>query len=142
MQVASILKDKGASVISIGPAATIADAVRLLTEHRIGAVVVMEHHKLSGIISERDIVRTVGRYGEAGLSKTVESVMTAKVITCSKADTADELMDIMTSGRFRHVPVVERGEVIGIISIGDVVKHRFAEKEMEAEALKLYIANS
>ncbi|MDE1173545.1 MAG: CBS domain-containing protein [Parvibaculaceae bacterium] len=142
MQVASILKDKGASVITIAPSATIADAVRLLNEHRIGAVIVMENHKLRGIISERDIVRSFGKFGAGALAQPVESMMTTKVITCSKADTADDLMDLMTGGRFRHVPVLEHGEVIGIISIGDVVKHRFAEKEMETEALKLYIANS
>ncbi len=142
MYVATILKAKGSGVVTIAPIATLAQAARLLTGKRIGAVVVMQGGQLLGMLSERDIVRAVAASGAEALERPVSEVMTQRVVTCGLNDSVDELMDVMTEGRFRHLPVVDRDEVIGIISIGDVVKHRIAETVMESEALRLYIANS
>ncbi|MBX3507980.1 CBS domain-containing protein [Parvibaculum sp.] len=140
MNVATILKAKGSDVATVNPALTLAEAARLLTERGIGAVVVMEGRRVIGILSERDIVKAVARGGAEALKAPVRDVMTARVVTCSLNDSVDELMDAMTEGRFRHLPVVEDGELAGIVSIGDVVKHRIAETVMETEALRLYIA--
>ena len=141
MKVASILAIKGDEVVTVGPSATLKEAADILTAEKIGAVVVADGHEALGILSERDIVRAVSRGGGGALNAPVSRFMTEKVITCSSDDTTDQLMDIMTGGRFRHVPVVEDGKLRGIISIGDVVKHRIAETEFEAEALRLYIAS-
>ncbi|MFN3935854.1 MAG: CBS domain-containing protein [Parvibaculum sp.] len=140
MNVATILKAKGSDVATVNPALTLAEAARLLTERGIGAVVVMEGRRVIGILSERDIVKAVARGGAEALKAPVRDVMTARVVTCSLNDSVDELMDTMTAGRFRHLPVIENGELAGIVSIGDVVKHRIAETVMETEALRLYIA--
>lgn len=142
MHVSTILKAKGSGVVTIAPIATLAQAARLLTSKRIGAAVVMQGGQLLGMLSERDIVRAIAVSGAEALERPVSEVMTSRVVTCALNDTVDELMDVMTEGRFRHLPVMERDEVIGIISIGDVVKHRIAETVMESEALRLYIANS
>lgn len=140
MNVATILKAKGSDVATVNPDLTLADAAGLLTERGIGAVVVMEGRRVLGIVSERDIVKAVARGGAEALKAHVRDVMTTRVITCSLNDSVDELMDSMTEGRFRHLPVIEDGELVGIVSIGDVVKHRIAETVMETEALRLYIA--
>lgn len=141
MNVATILKAKGSDVVSVNPAVTLSDVAMLLTEKRIGAVLVMESHKVLGIISERDIVKSMVRIGGEALHAPVRDVMTARVVTCGLNDSVDDVMDAMTEGRFRHLPVMEDGALVGIISIGDVVKHRIAETVMETEALRLYIAN-
>ena len=140
MNVETILKKKGHKVVAIPADATLKEAADLLSEKKIGAAVVADGKKLGGILSERDIVRAISKFGAAVLDKPVRETMTQNVITCSRADTVDHLMGIMTGGRFRHVPVVEEGEMIGLISIGDVVKYKIAETEMEAEQLKMYIA--
>lgn len=140
MNVATILKAKGSDVATVNPDVTLADAALLLTERGIGAVVVMEGRHVLGIVSERDIVKAVARNGAEALKAPVRDVMTTRVVTCSLNDSVDELMDSMTEGRFRHLPVIEDGELVGIVSIGDVVKHRIAETVMETEALRLYIA--
>ncbi|MFN4355058.1 CBS domain-containing protein [Parvibaculum sp.] len=140
MNVATILKAKGSDVATVNPGITLSEAAMLLTERGIGAVVVMEDRRVLGIVSERDIVRAVARGGAEALKAPVRDVMTTRVITCSLNDSVDELMDSMTEGRFRHLPVIENGELAGIVSIGDVVKHRIAETVMETEALRLYIA--
>lgn len=140
MNVASILKAKGSDVSTVDPSVTLREAATLLTERRIGAVVVMQDRKVLGIISERDIVKSVARNGGNALDAPVRDVMTSRVVTCGLNDSVDELMDSMTIGRFRHLPVIDRGELVGIVSIGDVVKHRIAETVMETEALRLYIA--
>jgi CBS domain-containing protein len=140
MNVATILKAKGSDVATVNPGVTLSEAALLLTERGIGAVVVMEDRRVLGIVSERDIVRAVARGGAEALKAPVRDVMTTRVITCSLNDSVDELMDSMTEGRFRHLPVIENGELAGIVSIGDVVKHRIAETVMETEALRLYIA--
>ncbi|MBN9443448.1 MAG: CBS domain-containing protein [Bosea sp. (in: a-proteobacteria)] len=141
MNVEQLLSDKGREVISVQPHRTLAEAVRVLSEKRIGAVVVMgADGALVGILSERDIIRALGAEGAAALDSAVSRVMTAKVVTCRAQTSVDELMEIMTTGRFRHVPVIENGRVIGIVSIGDVVKHRVAAIEAESQAMRNYIA--
>jgi CBS domain-containing protein len=141
MNVATILKAKGSDVATVNPTVTLGEVATLLSERRIGAVVVMQDRKVLGIVSERDIVKAVARNGGEALTAPVRDVMTSRVVTCSLNDSVDELMDSMTMGRFRHLPVIEDGELAGIISIGDVVKHRIAETVMETEAMRLYIAN-
>ncbi|MGB5091842.1 MAG: CBS domain-containing protein [Parvibaculum sp.] len=141
MNVATILKSKGSDVSTLGPNVTLQDAARLLTGQRIGAVVIVNGQSLAGILSERDIVKAIAAHGAVALAKPVRDVMTTRVVTCDLNDSVDEIMDSMTAGRFRHLPVVEAGTLIGIISIGDVVKHRMAETVMETEALKLYISS-
>tara|TARA_R110002110_G_scaffold3648_5_gene18677 strand:+ start:717 stop:1145 length:429 start_codon:yes stop_codon:yes gene_type:complete len=142
MNVATILKAKGSEVETVGPDMTLGEAARLLSVKRIGAVLVMEGLHLLGILSERDIVKTIGVSGADALDRRVREIMTSRIVTCGLNDSVDELMDMMTEGRFRHLPVVENDRLVGIISIGDVVKHRIAETVMETEALRLYIANS
>ncbi|MBL1234840.1 MAG: CBS domain-containing protein [Rhodobiaceae bacterium] len=141
MNVEVILKEKGGDIISISPTASISDAAALLSGRKIGALVVTDGTSLSGILSERDIVRAIVTDGAAALGEPVSHFMTENVVTCSRVDTTLRLMDLMTGGRFRHLPVVEDGQVIGLISIGDVVKARISETEMEAEQLKMYIAS-
>ena len=141
MLVSHILREKGLEVLAIAPGASLAEAARVLTKNRIGALIVRdEDGALSGIISERDIVRAVSEEGVAALALVVESRMTKDVATCEQTDTIEEIMETMTRCRFRHMPVVEDDSVIGIISIGDVVKTRIAETLREAQALKEYIA--
>ena len=141
MLVSHILREKGRDVLAISPGATLAEAARVLTKHRIGALIVRDQDgALSGIISERDVVRAVAEEGAAALAFTVDSRMTRDVATCAQTDTIEEIMETMTRCRFRHLPVVEEDSVVGIISIGDVVKMRIAEALREAQALKEYIA--
>lgn len=140
MNVEAILKGKGDEVTTIDMSTKVSRAAHLLTEKKIGALVVMDGGRVRGIISERDIVRTVSLAGAEALDMEVGQVMTQNVITCTREDTLDQLMSLMTGRRFRHLPVVEEDKLIGIVSIGDVVKHRIAETEMEAEQLRLYIA--
>jgi len=143
MTVRTILSLKGRDVTTILPQATLADAARLLSEKRIGAVVVAgPGQTVAGILSERDIVRALSKHGAGALTHTVESVMTREVVTCTLEETIPALMQRMTAGRFRHVPVVEHGRLAGIVSIGDVVKHRIEEVERESQALKEYIATA
>ncbi len=140
MHVAAILKDKGRSVETVGPDASVMDVAARLSARRIGAVVVTDKDGgLAGIISERDIMRVIGKHGASALDLPVVDVMTRAVMTCREADTIDQLMSVMTEGRFRHLPVLENGKLAGIISIGDVVKHRVAEVEMEATLMRDYI---
>jgi CBS domain-containing protein len=140
MNVTTILSAKGSDVISIEPAATLETAVRMLAERGIGALPVLgPDRRLVGILSERDIVRVLAEQGAGVLAQPLSQVMTRKVVTCSPWDTVDVLMERMTTGKFRHVPVVEQEKVIGVISIGDVVKHRLKEIEQESAALRDYI---
>jgi CBS domain-containing protein len=140
MLIAQILAGKGSDVVSTRPEATVAEVVRLLKEKRIGAVVVLDAGgRLCGIISERDIARGLADHGAALLDKQVAALMTRDVVTCVPEDDLRTLMQRMTDGRFRHLPVVKGGELNGIISIGDVVKHRLLELETEAHMLQDYI---
>lgn len=141
MNVEQLLSGKGHDVISMQPHRTLAEAIRTLSEKRIGAVIVMgADGALVGILSERDIIRALGELGAGALESAVSRSMTSKVVTCRPQTSVDELMEIMTTGRFRHVPVVENGRVTGIVSIGDVVKHRVAAIEAESQAMRDYIA--
>jgi CBS domain-containing protein len=139
MTVRSVLDNKGHQVISVSPDAKLSAAVKILSERRIGAVMVMSGQKVEGILSERDVVRVLGERGAGILEEPVRSVMTSKVITCRETDTVGAIMEVMTSGKFRHLPVVENDRIVGLISIGDVVKWRVAEYEREQEALQDYI---
>ena len=139
MTVRSILNTKGHQIVSVEPDAKLADAIKLLGEKKIGAVLVMNQSRLEGILSERDIVRVLGERGAAVLEAPVSEVMTRKVVTCKETDTVAELMEMMTTGKFRHLPVLDNGKVVGLISIGDIVKRRVQEYEHEQEALRDYI---
>jgi CBS domain-containing protein len=141
MNVASMLKSKGRSVVSASAETTVLEIARMLRENRVGCVVIVDGGgKLAGIVSERDVVRAIGADGAAMLDQPVSRCMTREVVTCRECDTIEELMAAMTAHRFRHMPVVERGKLIGLISIGDVVKMRIAETEMETAAMREYIA--
>jgi CBS domain-containing protein len=140
MTVKAILSEKGNQVFAIEPTATLAAAVKMLTERRIGALVVTgPGGRIVGIVSERDIVRALDAKGAAALDAPIAEVMTRKVVTCSESETIAEIMERITTGKFRHVPVVEQGRLAGIISIGDVVKARLGELEHEQDALCQYI---
>lgn len=130
-------KDISDEVATIPPESAVSEAARLLSEKRIGALVVSSDGKtVSGIISERDIVRELGRRGHECLDETVGEMMTRKITYCSPEESADQVLARMTGGRFRHMPVVRDGQMIGLISIGDVVKARLDELAMEQESLK------
>jgi CBS domain-containing protein len=148
MTVKAILSRKGNDVVTIEPTARLCDAVKVLDDHNIGAVVITgaDRHIL-GILSERDVVRTLARHARMPggcqlCDEPVELVMTRNVATCEVGDTVYELMERMTTGKFRHVPVVQDGALAGIVSIGDVVKHRLAEMAFESRALREYIATA
>ena len=139
MTVRAILDSKGRHIESVEPDAKLSAAIRILSERRIGAVLVMSKGHLDGILSERDIVRVIGERGAGALEEPVSQVMTRKVVTCKETDTVAELMEMMTTGKFRHLPVTDNGNVVGLISIGDIVKRRVQEYEAEQEALRDYI---
>jgi CBS domain-containing protein len=139
MTVRSILDSKGHQIQSVEPNAKLSAAINILTERKIGAVLVMSQGRLEGILSERDIVRVLGERGAGVLDEPINAVMTHKVVSCRESDTVSSIMEMMTLGKFRHLPVVEDGKVVGLISIGDVVKRRVQEYELEQEALRDYI---
>jgi CBS domain-containing protein len=143
MNVAHILKQKGRDVLTTAPHHTLGHAAQMLGERRVGALVVADAAgKPLGILSERDIVRAVGALGGAPLSEPVSKHMTANPTTVGEDADIDELMRVMTEGRFRHLPVVEGGRLVGIVSIGDVVKHHVDALHHEAESLREYIASA
>jgi CBS domain-containing protein len=140
MNVKTILSTKGRGVITTEPHITLESAVAILAKHRIGALVVLgADQRVIGILSERDIVRALAELGTAVLSMPLAQIMTRKVVTCEESETVGAIMERMTTGKFRHVPVVEQDRLVGIISIGDVVKHRLSEMETESAALRDYI---
>src|SRR3979411_2447958 len=157
MTVRAILDSKGHQIQSVEPNAKLSAAIKMLGERRIGAVLVMSEGRIEGILSERDIVRVVsegrmegflsgrdivrvlGERGAAVLDEPVGAVMTRKVVSCRQSDTVSAIMEMMTIGQFRHLPVIEEGRVVGLISIGDIVKRRVEEFEREQEALREYI---
>lgn len=139
MQVHTILREKGSWVATIRPGDTIAEAARLLGEHDIGALVVSDDGAaIDGILSERDIVRALADGGDV-LAHKVETLMTREVMTCTSDAKIVELMALMTERRIRHLPIVDDGKMVGIISIGDVVKHRVQELQVEAQTLHDYL---
>lgn len=140
MTVRTILGEKGREVVTIEPGASLADAAKLLAEKRIGAVLILgADRRLVGVMSERDIVQALAARGASALNEPVSQTMTRKVETCNDSETIGSIMERMTKGKFRHVPVVEQGRLVGIISIGDVVKHRLQEIERESAAMRDYI---
>jgi CBS domain-containing protein len=140
MHIKSLLFTKGASVTTVEPDRSVADAARTLAVHRVGALVVSsDGDHIDGILSERDVTWAVGHRGPSALDMLVRELMTREVTTCSPDDTTDGLMQIMTERRIRHVPVVADGCLCGIVSIGDVVKHRLHELETEAGTLHEYL---
>ncbi len=143
MTVAHILTLKGRSVISAAPTETVQGVADLLSRNRIGAVLVRDKKGgLAGIVSERDIVKALAQDGAGALAKTAADIMTSKVRTCGPSDTEAALMSLMTEHRIRHLPVVEDGNLIGMISIGDVVKLRIESIERESAEMKSYIASA
>jgi CBS domain-containing protein len=140
MTVKTILSAKGSKVITIAPTATLEEAITVLASNRIGAVVVLgPEQRVIGILSERDIVRALSEHGASALKQPLAQTMTRIVVTCGESETISEIMERMTRGRFRHVPVLEQDRLVGIISIGDVVKQRLGEMERESEQLRDYI---
>lgn len=141
MNIGHILKTKARGVSTAHPDDSIQEIATRLAQRKIGAVVIVgDAGKVVGIISERDIIRLLAENGAKALSLRASDGMTREVISCSKSNTLDEIMEMMTTGRFRHLPVVEEGGLIGIVSIGDVVKHHNAEVELEVTAMRGYLA--
>lgn len=138
MLVSQILKLKADDgVVTMGPKASVSEAAALLSERKIGSVVVSANGtEALGILSERDIVREIGKRGATCLTESVESMMTSKLVTCTSSDRADDILSRMTEGHFRHMPVVEDGQMVGLITLGDVVKARLSELAMEKDALE------
>ncbi len=143
MTVARILADKGREVFTTQPHRTMREVIELLAAKGVGAVVVSDaSQRVLGILSERDVVRVLGKHGASALEDPVSRHMTPKVITVTRDDTIEHVMQTMTEGRFRHVPVVEDARLIGIISIGDVVKRHVNALDSERQALREYIATA
>jgi CBS domain-containing protein len=139
MRISDVLKNKGAAVVTSKPDATVQELLAGLAEKNIGAMVVVGAEGVVGIVSERDVVRQLNRHGADVLSRPVSSIMTATVATCTKSDTVDAVSGLMTENRVRHVPVLDGKQLIGIVSIGDVVKTRMEELEAEHQQLQSYI---
>jgi CBS domain-containing protein len=143
MTVSIILASKGREVVTIAPSASLASAVGLLVEKRIGAVLILgADRRVVGILSERDVVRALAERGAGALEEPVSQTMTRKVSTCNENESVFNIMERMTDGKSRHVPVVDQGQLVGIVSIGDVVKHRLNEMERESTAMHDYILTS
>ncbi len=142
MRVSNLLATKGRDVATISQERTVADAVQVLKERRIGALIVTgPNPPLAGIVSERDVVRALAERGASALDQKVADIMSSDVTTCDESTTAVELMGLMTEHRIRHVPVVHSGQLVGMISIGDVVKARFDELEHEKKDLLDYVSS-
>ena len=140
MTVSIILAGKGREVVTIEPGASLADAALLLAKKRIGAALILgADGRLAGIISERDIVRALAARGASALDEPVSQSMTRKVETCNDSEAVSNIMERMTLGKFRHMPVVDQGRVVGLVSIGDIVKHRVQEMERNSAAMRDYI---
>ena len=143
MTVNIILASKGREVVTIAPSASLASAVRLLAEKHIGAVLILgADRRVVGILSERDVVCALAERGAGALEEPVSQTMTRKVSTCNENESVFNIMERMTDGKSRHVPVVDQGQLVGIVSIGDVVKHRLNEMERESTAMHDYILTS
>ena len=139
MRIADVLKNKGAGVLTIAPETPVSELLAGLVTRNVGAMVVVGPYGLVGIVSERDIMRRLHEHGAAVLGRPVEDIMTTEVITCTSDDMVDILSGLMTTHRVRHVPVVDHGHLVGIVSIGDVVKTRMQELQIQQEQLEAYI---
>ena len=143
MTISIILASKGREVVTIAPSASLASAVGLLVEKCIGAVLILgADRRVVGILSERDVVRALAERGAGALEEPVSQTMTRKVSTCNENESVFNIMERMTDDRSRHVPVVDQGKLVGIVSIGDVVKHRLQEMERDSAAMHNYILTS
>ena len=143
MTISIILASKGREVVTIAPSANLASAVGLLVEKRTGAVLILgADRRVVGILSERDVVRALAERGAGALDEPVSQTMTRKVSTCNENESVFNIMERMTDERSRHVPVVDKGKLVGIVSIGDVVKHRLQEMERDSAAMHNYILTS
>ncbi|MEM7695175.1 MAG: CBS domain-containing protein [Pseudomonadota bacterium] len=142
MTVRSILNEKGGTVFTMVPEATVALVAQELATRKIGAVVVSDGDTIAGILSERDVVRVLAARGASALAATASSVMTANVQTCALDDLIDDVMERMTRARFRHMPVVDEGKLVGLVSIGDVVKRRIDDAVRERDDLRAYIMST
>ncbi|WP_319485601.1 CBS domain-containing protein [uncultured Cohaesibacter sp.] len=140
MTIATILNQKGREVFKTNPATTLVEVVKMLRDKGVGAILVAEGETLCGILSERDIVRALSNHGGSALLRPASEFMTKDVMTCSEDETIVSVMSRMTTGRFRHMPVVKGRKIAGLVSIGDVVKFRIEETEREAEDMRAYIA--
>ena len=141
MKISDLLRDKGSAVATVSPTTSVTELLRVLSEYNIGATVVTEADNVVGIVSERDIVRRLHERGADLLSAPVGEIMTRNVVTCTPADSVDSLASTMTERRIRHMPVVSDGQLVGIVSIGDVVKSRISQLETDREQLESYIAH-
>ena len=139
MRIADVLRNKGAAVVTINPEAMVRELLAGLAEQNIGAMVVVGNEGVVGIVSERDVVRQLHTHGAGVLTRPISTIMTATIATCTKSDTVDEISVLMTKNRVRHVPVLDGNKLIGIVSIGDVVKTRMEELEAEQQQLHSYI---
>lgn len=139
MTVKAILREKGGDVFAMSPEVTLREVARELTERNIGAVVILDGDELVGILSERDLVRRLARDGAGALERTAASAMTAQVETCHLADSIEDVMARMTASRFRHLPVVDGARLVGLVSIGDVVKRRIEKAVRDQEEMRAYI---
>jgi CBS domain-containing protein len=139
MRIADVLRNKGAAVATVDPEATVTELLAGLAEHNIGAMVVVGPEGVKGIVSERDVVRRLNERGAGVLALPVSEIMTTVVVSCAPADSVDSLSGLMTNNRVRHVPVIQNGQLAGIVSIGDVVKTRMEQLEAEQEQLQAYI---
>lgn len=139
MFVSDILSQKGGLVHTVTPATSVGQVAQQLSLRRIGSVLVLDDEAVAGIVSERDLVQAFASHGAAAMELEARHIMTRDVVTCDPDDSIDRIMELMTRGRFRHLPVVRHGELLGLISIGDVVKARLEETRHETEALKAYI---
>jgi CBS domain-containing protein len=140
MTIGMILRAKGTGVVAVGPQERLDAVARTLARHRIGAVLVRDDDgAVVGILSERDVVSAIAEQGEAALALHAARVMTRDVVTVGLGATVQQAMEIMTDGRFRHLPVMDQGKLVGLVSIGDCVKRRIAEAEQEAEALRSFV---
>ena len=143
MTLAAILKHKGSAVISVRPTATIAEVARLLSSRRIGGVVVLDAaEQLLGILTERDIVHALAAHDTRALEMTAAQLMTRSLITATPQTTVHGAMALMSQGRFRHLPVLEKGRLVGLVSIGDVVKSRIMQQDADVDSLKAYVAGA
>lgn len=139
MRIADVLRNKGASVATITPETSVSGLLTELAVHNIGAMVVVSPDGVAGIVSERDVVRSLNEHGPDLMTRPVAEIMTSLVATCAPTDSVDSLSALMTRNRVRHVPVMDEGRLVGIVSIGDVVKTRMEELEAEHEQLQAYI---
>lgn len=140
MNIDAILNFKGRDIVSVLPHELIGMAAEIFGEKKVGSLLVMEEGQVQGIITERDVIWAIGREGASVLKAPVSKVMTRDVMTCQGSDKVDQVMQMMTKSRFRHVPVMDQGLLVGLISIGDLVQHRLAEAELEANSMRSYIA--